>query len=223
VSRYVLPDLPYDYGALEPHISGKIMELHHDKHHRKYCETANECIEKMIELRKKQDFAGIAALEQKLAFNVSGHVLHSLFWQNMRPGGGGQPQGELLEVIQRDFGGFEPFKKQLVQAASTIMGSGWSALVWDPVIQRLGTTQIHDHQNEVTQGSVPLLVLDAWEHAYYLQYQTAKEKYLDAIWNVWNWDDVARRLERARALDLGLEHSAQGVAAGQGQPAPLTH
>jgi Fe-Mn family superoxide dismutase len=223
VSRYVLPDLPYDYAALEPHISAKIMELHHDKHHKKYVDTANECIEKMLELRKKQDFAGIAALETKLAFNVSGHVLHSLFWQNLTPGGGGEPEGDLLELIERDFGGFEPFKKQLVEAAATVMGSGWSALVWDPVIERLGTTQIHDHQNEVTQGSVPLLVLDAWEHAYYLQYQTAKEKYLEAIWNVWNWDDVAQRLDRARRLDLGLVRSAQGGPGKRPEPAPVTH
>jgi Fe-Mn family superoxide dismutase len=223
VSRYVLPDLPYDYGALEPHISGKIMELHHDKHHKKYVDTANECIEKMLEFRKKQDFAGIAALETKLAFNVSGHVLHSLFWQNLAPKRGGEPEGELLELIERDFGGFQPFKKQLVQAAATVMGSGWSALVWDPVIQRLGTTQIHDHQNEVTLGSVPLLVLDAWEHAYYLQYQTDKEKYLGAIWNVVNWDDVASRLERARTFDLGLTRPAQGASASRPGAAPLTH
>jgi Fe-Mn family superoxide dismutase len=221
VSRYVLPDLPYDYGALEPHISGKIMELHHDKHHRKYVETANECIEKMIDLRKKQDFAGIAALEHKLAFNVSGHVLHSLFWQNMSPNGGDEPEGELLELIERDFGGFDALKKQMVEAASTIMGSGWSALVWDPIIQRLGTTQIHDHQSQVTQGSVPLLVLDAWEHAYYLQYQTAKDKYFEAIWNVWNWDDVSQRLERARNLDLRLEHTARDAREPAG--APMTH
>jgi Fe-Mn family superoxide dismutase len=223
VSRYVLPDLPYDYGALEPHISGKIMQLHHDKHHRKYVDTANECIEKMIDLRKKQDFAAIAALEQKLAFNVSGHVLHSLFWQNMSPDGGGEPEGELRELIERDFGGFEPFKKQLVEVASTIMGSGWSALVWDPIIQRLGTTQIHDHQSEVTQASLPLLVLDAWEHAYYLQYQTAKDKYFEAIWNVWNWDDVAQRLERTRNLDLHLEDAARGASGAQPGAAPLTH
>jgi superoxide dismutase, Fe-Mn family len=222
VSRYVLPDLPYDYGALEPHLSAKIMELHHDKHHRKYVETANECIEKMIELRKKQDFPAIAALEQKLAFNVSGHVLHSLFWQNLSPNGGGEPEGELLEAIERDFGSFDAFKKQMVQVAATIMGSGWSALVWDPIIQRLGTTQIHDHQSEVTQGSLPLLVIDAWEHAYYLQYQTAKEKYFEAIWNVWNWADVAQRFERARNLDLWLEHTAQGTAAQQ-QAAPIAH
>src|SRR5205807_189252 len=184
VSRYVLPDLPYDYGALEPHLSGRLMQLHHDKHHRKYVDTANECIEKLLEARRAGEFDGIPALEHKLAFNVSGHVLHSLFWQNLAPGAGGEPVGALAQAIERDFGGFKLFKKQLVITASTIMGSGWAALVWDPVIERLGTTQIHDHQSEVTQASFPLLVLDAWEHAYYLQYQTEKEKYFEAIWNL---------------------------------------
>jgi superoxide dismutase, Fe-Mn family len=180
-------------------------------------ETANDTIEKLLATRKKSDFAAIGALEQKLAFNVSGHVLHSIFWQNLAPGRGGEPQGELAQLIARDFGSFDTFKKQLVEAASTLMGSGWSALVWDPVIQRLGTTQIHDHQNEITQGSVPLLVLDAWEHAYYLQYQTGKEQYFEAIWNLWNWQDVSQRLVRAQKLDLGLSsptrHAAQQPAA----------
>jgi len=199
VSRYVLPDLPYDYGALEPHISVRIMELHHDKHHRKYVDTANELIEKLLASRKKSDFAAIAALEQKLAFNVSGHVLHSIFWQNLAPGAGGQPAGELAQLITRDFGSFDNLKQQMNEAATTLMGSGWSALVWDPVIERLGTTQIHDHQNEITQGSVPLLVLDAWEHAYYLQYLNVRADYVKAMWNIVNWEDVADRLEKARA------------------------
>jgi superoxide dismutase, Fe-Mn family len=215
VSRYVLPDLPYDYGALEPYLSGRIMELHHDKHHRAYVDAANECIEKLMEVRKKRDFDGIAALEHKLAFNVSGHVLHSLFWQNLAPGAGGEPQGELAAAIARDFGTFESFKQQLVHAASTITGSGWSALVWDPVIRRLGTTQIHDHQSEVTQGSVPLLVLDAWEHAYYLQYQADKNRYFEAIWNLWNWNDVAERFAAAQTVDLGLSRAAERPGAQQ--------
>jgi len=219
VSRYVLPDLPYDYGALEPHVSGRIMELHHDKHHRKYVETANETIEKLLAARKKADFAAIAALEQKLAFNVSGHVLHSIFWQNLAPRAGGQPAGELAQLIARDFGSFDSFKKQLIEAASTLMGSGWSALVWDPVIERLGTTQIHDHQNEITQGSVPLLVLDGWEHAYYLQYQTDKDKYFEAVFHLWNWHDVAQRLARAQKLDLGLSSSVRARTA----EAPALH
>ncbi len=212
MSRYVLPDLPYDYGALEPHLSGQIMQLHHDKHHRTYVDTANECIEcidKLIEVRRKRDFESIAALEHKLAFNVSGHVLHSLFWQNLAPRAGGEPQGDLARAIARDFGSFESFKQQVIHTASTIMGSGWAALVWDPVIHRLGTTQIHDHQSEVTQGSVPLLVLDAWEHAYYLQYQTEKNRYFEAIWNLWNWNDVAQRFGAAQSVDLRLEQAAE--------------
>ena len=213
MSRYVLPDLPYDYGALEPHLSGKIMQLHHDKHHRTYVDTANQCIDKLIEIRRKRDFETIAALEHKLAFNVSGHVLHSLFWQNLAPQAGGEPEGELARAIVRDFGSFDSFKQQLVHTASTIMGSGWAALVWDPVIQRLGTTQIHDHQSEVTQGSFPLMVLDAWEHAYYLQYQTEKGRYFEAIWNLWNWEDVAQRFSAATAVDVRLERAADQPAA----------
>jgi len=208
MSKYVLPELRYDYDALEPHISGQIMQLHHDKHHRAYVDGANRAIEKLQEARRKDDFQAIASIEQAIAFNVSGHVLHSLFWQNMHPDGGGEPEGELGEAIERDFGSFASFKKQMIQAAATIMGSGWSALVWDPVIRRLGTTQIHDHQSEVTQGGLPLMVIDAWEHAYYLQYHTDKLTYFDALWNVWNWEDVTARFVRARRLELNLVDAA---------------
>ena len=133
---YTLPDLPYDYGALEPHYSGKILELHHDKHHAAYVKGANEAVEGLAEARRKNDFAKIAQLERALAFNVSGHVLHSLFWRNLSPDGGDRPEGTFAQAIDRDFGGFDPFKKQLVQAAMTIMGSGWAALCWDPVGRR---------------------------------------------------------------------------------------
>ena len=208
MTRYILPHLPYDYGALEPHLSGQIMELHHDKHHRAYVSGANAAIEKLLDARRQENFDHIAALEHALAFNVSGHVLHSIFWNNLSPAGGGKPDGELAEAIARDFGSFELFKKQLVQAAMTITGSGWAALVWEPVSRRLGTSQIHDHQSQVTQGSVPLLVLDAWEHAYYLQYKSEKSRYFEAIWNLWNWEDVARRFAQARQLDLAIPHTA---------------
>ena len=144
-----------------------------------------------------------------LAFNISGHVLHSIFWQNMSPDGGGEPQGELADAIERDFTSFELLKAQLIHVASTTMGSGWAALVWDPVIKRLGTTQIHDHQSEVTQGGLPLLVIDAWEHAYYLQYQTDKAKFFQALWDVWNWNDVAARFAHARLLDLSIANAAE--------------
>jgi len=212
MTRYVLPDLPYDYGALEPHLSGKMMELHHDKHHRVYVEGANQAIEKLLKARREDDFEQIAALERALAFNVSGHVLHSIFWQNLIPKGGERPSGLLAAWIDRDFGSFDLFKKQLVQAAVTIMGSGWAALVWDPIARRLGTTQVHDHQSQITQGGIPLLVMDAWEHAYYLQYQSDKAKYFEAVWNLWNWEDVSKRLDLAQRLDMNLLNVAEGLA-----------
>lgn len=212
MQKYTLPDLAYDYGALEPHISADIMRLHHDKHHRTYVDGANQALEELAQARQKNDFSRIAALERSLVFNVSGHILHSLFWQNLAPKGGGAPDGALAAQINADFGSFEAFKNQMTRAAATILGSGWAALVWDPASARLITVQIHDHQSQTAQGSVPLMVLDAWEHAYYLQYKTDKAAYFAATWNLWNWRDVARRLEAARTADLNLARVAQGGA-----------
>ena len=206
---YQLPELRYDYAALEPHISGRIMELHHDKHHATYVEGANAAIEQLGEARTKGDFTRLAALERSLAFNLSGHILHSLFWQNLTPKGGGRPENELAEAIDRDFGGFDQFKRQLSQAASTIMGSGWAALVWEPLGGRLLTTQIYDHQSNLSQAGIPLLVLDAWEHAFYLQYQNRKAEFFAAVWNVWNWADVEQRFLTARKVDVNLRDAAR--------------
>ena len=209
MTEYRLPDLSYDYAALEPHISGKIMELHHDKHHATYVEGANNAIEQLDEARHKGDFTRLGALEKALAFNLSGHILHSLFWQNMKPKGGGRPDGELAQAIQRDFGGFDQFKRQLSQAASTIMGSGWAALVWEPLGKRLLTTQIYDHQSNLSQAGIPLLVLDAWEHAFYLQYQNRKAEFFEAAWHVWNWQDVGQRFLAAQKVDVNLRDAAR--------------
>ena len=201
---YKLPDLKYDYSALEPHISGQIMELHHDKHHAAYVKGANTALEQMDEARDKQDFSRVAATEKSLAFNLSGHVLHSVFWQNLSPKSGGRPSGDLTDAIKEDFGSFDRFKKQLTEVASSIMGSGWGALIWEPVGKRLLTTQIYDHQSNLSQAGIPLLVLDAWEHAFYLQYQNRKAEYFEAIWNVFDWKDVQDRFESARVLDVEL-------------------
>jgi Fe-Mn family superoxide dismutase len=206
--NYTLPDLRYDYGALEPHISGKIMELHHDKHHAAYVKGANTALEKLDEARDKEDYTRLGALEKALAFNLSGHVLHSLFWQNLTPKGGGRPSGELAAAIDEHFGGFEKLKRQMTEVAGTIMGSGWAALVWEPVGRRLLTTQIYDHQSNLAQGGVPILVLDAWEHAFYLQYQNRKTEFFDAIWNVWNWQDAADRFDSARQFNVELAGAA---------------
>jgi Fe-Mn family superoxide dismutase len=208
MARYTLPDLDYDYGALEPHISAQIMELHHGKHHKTYVEKANETLDKLAESRDKQDYSKIAGLEKALAFNLSGHVLHSIFWKNLAPRGGGRPDGELLELITRDFGSFEAFQRQMTEVAATVMGSGWAALVWEPLAQRLLTCQIYDHQSNIGQGSLPLMVIDAWEHAYYLQYKNAKTEFFNAVWNLWNWRDVASRLQAARQVDLQVPEPA---------------
>jgi Fe-Mn family superoxide dismutase len=204
MSHYVLPDLDYDYGALEPHIIGPIMELHHDKHHAAYVKNANEAAVRLEEATAAKDDTPLPALERSLAFNLSGHVLHSIFWKNLTPKGGGEPDGELGRAIERDFESFDHFRTRMVAVASGLMGSGWAALTWEPLSERLMVTQIYDHQSNLNQGSVPLLVIDAWEHAYYLQYHDQKAAYFQAVWSLWNWEDIAARYASARGLDLAL-------------------
>jgi Fe-Mn family superoxide dismutase len=200
---YSLPELTYDYSALEPHISGQILELHHGKHHAAYVSNANKVLDQLDEARHKMDFTRLAALERALAFNLSGHILHSILWQNMMPKGGGTPQpGQFADALQKDFGGFDLFRKQITEVASTIMGSGWAALVWEPIGKKLLITQIYDHQSNLAQGGVPLLVMDAWEHAYYLQYQNRKTEFFEASWMLWNWRDIEARYVAASGLEV---------------------
>jgi Fe-Mn family superoxide dismutase len=198
---YTLPDLPYDPAALEPHISGRIMELHHDKHPAAYVKGAKTALEQLEEVRAKGDFATISMLERNLAFNVSGHVLHSVLWTNLTPAGGAPPSGPLATALDETFGGLDAFTRQMTEAAATIQGSGWALASWEPVSRRIVVQQVHDHQGQHGQGTVPLLAIDAWEHAYYLQYQNQKADYLEAIWNVISWADVGRRFEAARAQE----------------------
>jgi len=197
---YTLPDLSYDYGALEPHISGQIMELHHDKHHATYVKGANTALDKLADARMKDDWTYLSKLQKDLAFNLSGHVLHSLFWENLSPDGGGEPTGELLDQIVKDMGSFDNFRSHMVQAAATIQGSGWALASWDPMSGAILVQQVHDHQGEHGQGTMPLLAIDAWEHAYYLQYRNQKADFFDAVWNVFDWDDVSTKLAAAKKV-----------------------
>ena len=201
METYRLPDLDYDYGALEPHISGEIMELHHDKHHAAYVKGANTALDKLEAARTKSDFATIVQLEKNLAFHLSGHVLHSVFWTNLSPDGGGAPTGELAEAVAATFGGFDSFKAQMTEAATTVQGSGWALASYDPTGKRMVVQQVYDHQGNHGQGTIPLLAIDAWEHAYYLQYRNEKAKFFDAVWNVVNWEDVQRRWKGAQTID----------------------
>jgi Fe-Mn family superoxide dismutase len=200
---YSLPELPYDYSALEPHISGQIIELHHDKHHNTYVQGANTTVDKLAAARDADDFGAIVGLEKTLAFNLSGHVLHSIYWTNMNPDGGGNPEGVLADAIDAEFGSFTKFKSQLTQATSTVQGSGWGALAWDPLGRRLLIEQIYDHQGNIGQGAIPLLVIDIWEHAFYLQYKNVKADYVTAFWNLVNWTNVASRYEAAKVVSIG--------------------
>ena len=199
VSVYTLPDLPYDYSALEPHYSAEILKLHHDKHHAAYVTGANATLQKLADARANGEFNAIVGLEKTLAFNVSGHVLHSIFWKNLSPDGGGNPTGDLAAAIDEHFGSFDAFMAHLTEATTTIQGSGWGILAWEPLGQRLLIEQVYDHQGNIGQGTVPLLVFDAWEHSYYLQYKNVKAEYVAALWNIVNWSDVAGRFIQARS------------------------
>ncbi|MEV4382230.1 superoxide dismutase [Streptosporangium sp. NPDC049644] len=197
MSIYSLPDLPYDYAALEPAITGEILELHHAKHHAAYVKGANDTLEQLEEARAKDAFGGLVGLEKTLAFNLSGHVLHSIFWDNLSPDGGDRPDGDLAAAIDENFGSFEAFAKQLTTATQTVQGSGWGVLGYEPIGKRLIVQQVYDHHGNVGIGSTPLLVFDAWEHAYYLQYRNVRPDYVAKLWSLVNWSDVAARFAAA--------------------------
>ena len=199
MSKYVLPDLSYDYGALEPNISGKIMELHHDKHHLAYVNGANSALDALAEARDKNDLTMVNKFQKDLAFNLAGHVNHTVFWKNMSPEGGDKPTGDLAAAIDEYFGSFDAFRAHFTASALGIQGSGWSILVWDILGQKLIIEQLYDHQGNLSVGSIPLLMLDMWEHAFYLDYQNLKPEYVKAFWNIVNWADVqARFLEASK-------------------------
>ena len=199
MTKYELPELDYAYDALEPHISGEIMELHHSKHHANYVNGANAALEKLAAARESGDFAAVTGLSKDLAFNLGGHTNHSLFWKLLSPNGGGQPTGELAEAIERDFGSFEKFQAHFNAAALGLQGSGWPVLGYDTIAERLVIEQMTDQQGNLSINLKPVLLLDMWEHAFYLQYKNVKADYVEAWWNVVNWDDVNERYAKASA------------------------
>ena len=208
--KHVLPPLPYDHAALEPHIDARTMMLHHDKHHASYVANLNSALEKFPELHERsaswllQNLAKLPeAARTAVRNNAGGHVNHSLFWRIMSPAGGGAPAGLLADAIKRDFGSFEQFKARFAEAGAKLFGSGW---VWLARVQKDGgklqvyTTAGHDHP--LMQGHFPLLANDVWEHAYYLKHENRRADYLKGWWAIANWEEVARRFERS-------DHSAE--------------
>jgi superoxide dismutase, Fe-Mn family len=194
---YTLPDLAYDPAELEPHLSARIVDLHHGKHHASYVAAANTTLERIDDARAKGQWDTIVGLEKSLAFNLGGHVLHSMYWTNLSPAGGGEPTGALAAAIDTDFGSFAGFKAQFSQVATTVQGSGWALLSFEPLGQRLIIEQLEVHHESTVLGGVPILAIDVWEHAYYLQYENRRPDYVAAIWNVINWADVEQRRRHA--------------------------
>lgn len=204
MTDYTLPELPYDYAALEPHISGRIMQLHHDKHHAAYVAGANTALAKLAEARESGNLDAVNLHEKNLAFNLGGHVNHSVFWDNLSPDGGDKPVGELAAAIDEHFGSFDGFQKHFTAAAAGVQGSGWAVLAWDSIGSRLVVVQLYDQQSNITLGLVPVIMLDVWEHAYYLDYLNVRADYIKAWWNIVNWADASARLTRARTQTAGL-------------------
>jgi Fe-Mn family superoxide dismutase len=196
---YQLPELPYDYSDLEPYISGKIMELHHDKHHNAYVAGANQALEQLEEARSKDAFSTVNLLSKNFAFNYAGHLNHSVFWNNMAPTKRElEPFGNLKDAIVDQFGSLEAFRKQFFAVAAGIQGSGWAVLVYDSLGKKLAICQLFDHQANLALSLTPIILLDCWEHAYYLDYKNVRGDYISAWWNIVNWEDAEARFNSVR-------------------------
>lgn len=193
--NYQLPDLPYDYKDLEPYISEEQLRIHHDKHHQAYVDGANAILKK-FDNRNSEEF-DVKAVSKELTFHVGGYVLHKFFWENMGPAdkSGGEPTGTIAEYIEKDFGSFERFKKEFSQAAAGVEGSGWAVLTLCRMTNRIFIMQVEKHNVNLIPGFRIMLVLDVWEHAYYLDYKNRRPDYVEAFWNLVNWDEVNRKMD----------------------------
>jgi Fe-Mn family superoxide dismutase len=204
MAEYTLPALAYDYSALAPSISGTIMELHHSKHHQAYVTGANTALAQLAEARDSGTLTYVNKLEKDLAFNLGGHVNHSIFWTNLSPDGGDKPTGDLASAIDDNFGSFDKFQAHFAATALGVQGSGWAVLAWDSIGQRLIIQQFFDQQANFAAGTIPVLMLDVWEHAYYLDYRNVRADYVKAFWNIVNWANVQERFTIAREKTNGL-------------------
>ncbi|MCZ6583723.1 MAG: superoxide dismutase [Thaumarchaeota archaeon] len=206
MGKYTLPKLPYGYDALEPHIDARTMEIHHTKHHQTYTDKLNAALEKCSSDIQNKDILEILSnidqipSDQKGAinFNGGGYDNHKLFWDNMKPNGGGEPGGAVADAINASFGSFSDFKEKFSSTTTVIQGSGWGWLVYNPSSSKVEYTSMPNQTSPRTKGLVPLLGLDVWEHAYYLKYQNKRPDYISAWWNVVNWDEVDSRLSKAK-------------------------
>ena len=206
--EYRLPALPYPFNALEPHIDGPTMQFHHDKHHKAYVDGLNRSLGQLATMRNKKIFDNLrlSALEKDVSFNAGGHFLHCVFWGAMSPGGPQQPEGELGQAINDDFGSFDAFTNQFTRVALSVKGSGWALLAYEPVSDGLVLSGANQHDTNLVPGAPVLLPLDVWEHAYYLKYQNNRADYVRAWWNTVNWHAVGQWYHYVRSMYLEPEH-----------------
>ena len=206
MTQYELPKMPYAYDALEPHIDARTMEIHHTKHHQTYTTKLNDALGKCSSDIQNKDILDILSdlsqvpdeLKKAINFNGGGYDNHKLFWNNMKPNGGGEPGGAVADAINSSFGSFADFKEKFSSTTAVIQGSGWGWLVYNPSSSKVEYVAMSNQDSPRTKGLVPLLGLDVWEHAYYLNYQNKRPDYIAAWWNVVNWDEVDNRLSKAK-------------------------
>jgi len=196
---YTLPDLPYGYKDLEPHISEEQLKIHHQKHHLGYVKGANATFAKLEEARQSGADIDMKSTLKELSFHIGGYILHDIFWQGVSPSGGGEPGGELAEKIKQDFGGYENFRNEFTKAASSVEGSGWAVLGFCKKVDRLAVMQIEKHNVNVFPLWKILMCVDVWEHAYYLDYKNERGKFIEAFWNLVNWSYVGERFDKYSA------------------------
>jgi len=196
---YVLPRLPYEYKDLAPYMSEEQLRIHHSRHHQAYVNGANAIFQRLDKARKEDADLDVKSTLKELSFNIGGHLLHSLFWENLAPTGkgGGKPGGFLGDVVEKEFGSFQRFRKEFSQAASSVEGSGWAALALCYLTKRPLIMQIEKHNTNIYPMYSILMVLDVFEHAYYVDYKNERAKFVEAVWNIFNWDTVNKRLEEA--------------------------
>ena len=199
IAEHELPDLPYAYDALEPHVDERTMRVHHQNHHGGAVRGLNRTEKALAELSKSGGFAGARKLCKDLAYYGSSHVLHSIFWTNMKPSAEGEPAGELASLLKRDFGSLDAFRGLFLAATNSAPAAGWGMLAYHPQFDRLSVLQVQDHENGILAGGVPLLVCDVWEHAYYLKYQNRRAEWTATfLGELVDWENVAERLSAAR-------------------------
>ncbi|MGC9310532.1 MAG: superoxide dismutase [Candidatus Aenigmatarchaeota archaeon] len=197
ITFYTLPKLRYEFGALEPFISRDQLKIHYEKHHRGYVDAANKLLSKLEKARKEDTELDMKALSKDLSFSLGGHVLHSLFWKNLEPrvSNTEKPQGTIKSVLEREFGSIDRFNKEFSKAANSVEGSGWAVLAYEKMTKKPIILQIEKHNVNLIPNLPVLMVLDVWEHAYYLDYENMRANFVDAFWNIVNWGEVNKRLE----------------------------